>query len=247
MPTDDLAQLALGDAETGGDLLLTLTRRDEGLLQRDIQGRHAEILGSQSLSSQQINRTINLFISLMMLTGVGRTTCGVKFLAYNRVVDHFGFRLRFFREEVVRVGATEMSRRAFEGDDTATEEEIRNFASYVGRIERGVRAAQNPGLDMLERLAKGLDLALPVFLARLNDLQIVTGSQQDKPLFELRATLDDSSTVPADSSAAEALSDLRAFITNLAATLGTAAAGELPRRSLAGASANEAKERKVVD
>jgi len=62
-----------------------------------------------------------------------------------------------------KLKAIDVARLAFEGEgvDATT---IRNFASYIGRIQGG---SQNPRLDVLDRLARGCGLTRAAFFQEL--------------------------------------------------------------------------------
>lgn len=98
-----------------------------------------------------------------------QATTYIRTRIYNSRVDRFGQFLKALRAER-KVGPSVVARRAL--GETADKNELRNFASYLLRIERGVPKAQNPTLDVVERIATGLGLTLSQFFARIEALKL---------------------------------------------------------------------------
>lgn len=94
-----------------------------------------------------------------MTTSSGSTT-----YAYNPAVDDFGNRLRLLRG-ALNLKNTVIAERAL--GEESTEDQRKDFANYLSRMQRGHKAAQNPGLSTLEMIAKGMDLTLWKFLLRI--------------------------------------------------------------------------------
>lgn len=106
------------------------------------------------LACQAIYSTLVLLNSDAVLTPTSTISCG-NFLAYDLDVvgtaDGFGPKLRALRERL-NLDAIGVARAALGPDSTKKQQ--RDFANYLSRVER---TSSNVSLDMLSRIAKGMN------------------------------------------------------------------------------------------
>lgn len=74
--------------------------------------------------------------------------------------------------------------------------QLRSFASYLGRIERGETGLQNPTLDVTTKLAKGLGVRLSEFFALLEGVPTLLDPTPKKDGEHTRTTAVESDTAP---------------------------------------------------
>lgn len=82
-------------------------------------------------------------------------------------MDDFGEQIRRVREQL-SLGGAMMARRVY-GED-AHPKVLSRYADQLSKMERGEKGHQNPTLDRLELLAKGMGLTLAQLFARLETL-----------------------------------------------------------------------------
>ena len=99
----------------------------------------------------------------------------VRVTGYHPGMDRFGRRLRALREHL-ELQQTAIARRV-----RTTEVEVKSFANYLSRLEQGEQ--DNPSLDMLEQIAKGMGLTLVDFF-----VQLERGTRTDLPEAQQSAT-----------------------------------------------------------
>lgn len=81
--------------------------------------------------------------------------------AYPSAVEKLGQKLRALRERL-ELQQTAIARRV-----RKTEREVKSFGNYLSRVERGDPTVQNPSLEMIEDIARGMGLTLSVFFSQL--------------------------------------------------------------------------------
>lgn len=175
-----------------------------------------------------------------------------QFIAYNPRVEGFGRALRLLRG-YRKVKVPSMARRAL-GED-ATTKAVDYFANYIRRMEREEKGLTNPGLDVLLRLARGLEFNTGwEFLERIEAIH--AGLKNAKERVATSLTQPPLPGTPSSTGVTDgedrsvhhdqlALSELRAVLAQLSDTLADLAAGPPPEshRSLSAPRAPTAKRR----
>lgn len=72
--------------------------------------------------------------------------------------------------------AADVARRGL--GDKATPNQIRNFANYIARMERGEKKVQNPTFKVLERLARGLGVTVTDLVAQVEGVPTLLRAQR---------------------------------------------------------------------
>lgn len=81
--------------------------------------------------------------------------------------------------------------------------QLRSWANYLGRIERGEVGLQNPSLEVLDKLAKGLGVRLSEFFKLLEGVPTLLDPQPQKPAEIPQRSVVESDTSKADSNGAQ--------------------------------------------